>query len=344
MPNKKINYAHFVRRTLVPRAGYLWSYAFHEATMRIAGILFLSLLLAGTALGQDTHVVTDTLDWHRYYPLEIGNTWEYGGLDAHVRMIVGDTLANGRRYFIRRDSIPAVGTLGPFINTFYLRYDTAGTVVTLLSLEADTVAPPLPFDHFRADFPDVLAHFDMRSAFGDTLYYRAPDTLFYVQGGYNQRIQVGNEYVEVDALKCFGVEGILLWAGCYAADVGFVRGGNLSGSELKYAEVNGVVYGSPLFTSVETEAVPEQFGIETIYPNPFRDKATITWRLPKPSVITVEVFDVLGRRIWWERTEMQAAGAGGYALRSRAWPAGMYLVRLTTERGAQSVRTVVVAE
>jgi hypothetical protein len=313
--------------------------------MRIAGILFLSLFLAGTALGQDTHVVTDTLDWHRYYPLEIGNTWEYGGLDAFKSTIVGDTLANGRRYFIRRDSIPAVGALGPFIETFYVRYDTAGTVVTLLSLEADTMAPPLPFDHFRADFPDVLAHFDMRSAFGDTLYYRAPDTLFYVQGGYNQRIQVGNEYVEVDALKCFGVEGILLWAGCYAADVGFVRGGNLFGSELMYAEVNGVVYGSPIFTGVETsDEVPEQFGIETIYPNPFRDKVTITWRLPKPSVITVEVFDVLGRRIWWEGTSVEAAGAGRFELVRRGWLAGIYLVRLTTESGAQAVQSVVIGE
>ncbi|WP_457653153.1 T9SS type A sorting domain-containing protein [Rhodocaloribacter sp.] len=313
--------------------------------MRIACTLFLSLLLTGVAAGQDSAVVPDTLDWHRYYPLEIGNTWEYGGLDAHVRMIVGDTLANGRRYFIRRDSVPAVGTLGPFINTFYLRYDTAGTVVTLPDLDADTVAAPLPFDRFRVDFPDLLGHFDMRSAFGDTLYFRAPDTLFYVQGGYDQQIQVGNEVVEVAALKCFGAEGILLWSGCYAADVGFVRGGNLFGSELMYAEVNGVVYGSPIFTAVETKTeVPEQFGIASIYPNPFSDKAAITYRLLEPSAVTVEVFDALGRRIWWDRTPKRAAGSGRLDLVRQGWPAGTYLVRLITERGAQSVRTVVVAE
>ncbi len=313
--------------------------------MRTACVILLSLTLAGFAAGQDTAVVPDTLDWHRYFPLEIGNTWEYGGLDAFKSTIVDDTLANGRRYFIRRDSVPAVGTLGPFINTFYLRYDTAGTVVTLPDLDADTVAAPLPFDRFRIDFPDLLGHFDMRSAFGDTLYFRAPDTLFYVQGGYDQQIQVGNEVVEVAALKCFGAGGILLWSGCYAADVGFVRGGNLFGSELMYAEVNGVVYGSPIFTAVETsEEVPEQFGIASIYPNPFSDKAAIAYRLLEPSAITVEVFGALGRRIWWDRTSRRAAGSGSFVLGRRGWPAGIYLVRLTTERGAQSVRTVVVAE
>jgi len=313
--------------------------------MRITCIILLSLLLAGAAPGQDTPIVVDTLDWHRYYPLEIGNTWEYGGLNSYVSTIIGDTLANDHRYFIRRDSIPAVGTLGPFIHTFYLRYDTAGTVLTLLSLEEDTLEVPLPLNYARVDFPDFLAHFDMRMAFGDTLYYGAPDTLYYVQGGYNEVIQIGYAAVEVDGLKCFRSEGAILWDACYATDIGFVWGGNLFGSKLEYARVGGVEYGTRLHTPVEeTAVVPEHFSIETIYPNPFRGRATVAYRLPKPSSITIEVFNVLGQRIWWEGTSVQAAGIGGYELQSREWSAGMYLVRLTTERGEQSVRSVVVAE
>ena len=314
--------------------------------MRITCISLLSLLFAGAAFGQDTPVVVDTLDWQRYYPLEIGNTWEYGGLNSYVSTIVGDTLANGHRYFIGRDSTLAAGTLGPFIHTFYLRYDTAGTVVTLLSLEADTLEVPLPFDYWRVDFPDFLAHFDMRTAFGDTLYYGAPDTLYYVQGGYNARRQIGYELVEVDGLKCFREQGFSAgWIECYATDIGFVGGGNLWGSDLKYARVGGIEYGSRRSTPVERAAeVPAEVSIETIYPNPFRGRATVAYRLPKPSSITVEVFSMLGQRIWREGTSVQAAGVGRYELQSRAWSAGLYLVRLTTESGAQSVRSVVVAE
>ncbi|MFQ5572567.1 MAG: T9SS type A sorting domain-containing protein [Rhodothermales bacterium] len=271
--------------------------------MRITCISLLSLLFAGAALGQDTPVVVDTLDWHRYYPLEIGNTWEYGGLNSYVSTIVGDTLANGHRYFIRRDSTLAVGTLGPFIHTFYVRYDTAGTVVTLPSLEADTVEVPVPFRNRRIDSPDFLAHFDMRTAFGDTLYYGAPDTLYSVEGGYNETRQIGHELVEVDALKCFREQGFSAgWIECYATDIGFVGGGNLFGSELNYAKVGGIEYGR-LPTPVEAAAqVPERFSIETIYPNPFKGRATVAYRLPKPSSITVEVFNVLGQRIWRERS------------------------------------------
>ncbi len=312
--------------------------------MRITCISLLSLLFAGAALGQDTPVVIDTLDWQRYYPLEIGNTWEYGGLNSYVSTIVGDTLANGHRYFIQRDSILAVGTLGPFIHTFYVRYDTAGTVVTLPSLEADTVEVPVPFHNIYIDV-DFLMYFDMRTAFGDTLYYGAPDTLYHVQGGYNESRQIGYELVEVDALKCFREQGFTAgWIECYAADIGFVGGGNLFGSELNYAKVGGIEYGR-LPTPVEAAAeVPAQFSIETIYPNPFKGRATVAYRLPKPSSITVEVFNVLGQRIWRERSSVQAAGVGRYPLQSRAWSAGLYFVRLTTESGAQSVRSVVIAE
>ena len=313
--------------------------------MRITCISLLCLLFAGAALGQDPPVVVDTLDWQRYYPLEIGNTWEYGGLNSYVSTIVDDTLANGHRYFVRRDSILAVGTLGPFIDTFYVRYDTAGTVVTLPDLEADTVEVPVPFHYRRVDFPDFLAHFDMRTAFGDTLYYGAPDTLYDVQGGYNERLEIGRELVAVDALKCFREQGFSAgWIECYATDIGFVGGGNLFNSELTYANVGGIEYGR-LPTPVETAAeVPAQCSIVTIYPNPFKGSATVTYRLSKPSSITVEVFNVLGQRIWEERSSVQAAGVGRYRLQSRTWSAGLYFVRLTTERGAQSVRSVVIAE
>lgn len=312
--------------------------------MRITCISFLSLLFVGTVLGQDPPVVVDTLEWQRYYPLEIGNTWAYGGLDSYVSTIVGDTLVDNRRYFIRRDSVPAVGTVGPFLHTFYVRYDTAGTVVTLQSLDADTVRVPLPFDFNPGDIPSFLTHFDMRAAFGDTLYFEAPDTIYAVQGGYNEQVQIGQEFVEVDGLKCFREQGFT--AGrieCYATDIGFVGGGNLFASELNYANVGGIEYGR-LPTPVEAAIVPAQFSIDTIYPNPFRDKITIVYRLPKPSSITVAVFNVLGKQILQERSSVYAAGVGKYTLQSLSWPAGFYFVRLTTESGAQVVRSVVLVE
>jgi hypothetical protein len=141
----------------------------HAAAQRILLICALSPFLVQAAAGQNPpdSVVVDTLDWRRYYPLEIGNTWEYTGIDGApnqlIRTIVGDTVANGYRYFVRRDSIPLY-VRPPVVFTYYVRYDTAGTVVTLDNIAADTASLPLPFPYSGGDF---LAHFDLRSAFGD---------------------------------------------------------------------------------------------------------------------------------------------------------------------------------
>ncbi|MEM6648219.1 MAG: hypothetical protein AAF730_18405 [Bacteroidota bacterium] len=135
--------------------------------MKSITLALCTVLLACSASAQDTSpIVADTLDWKRYYPLEIGNTWTYGGLNAYVATITADTLVNNRRYYIRRDSVLAVGTLGPFIHTFYVRYDTtARTVVTVPRLEADTLALPLPRTYRQAEWPDHLAYFHMDAPF-----------------------------------------------------------------------------------------------------------------------------------------------------------------------------------
>ncbi|HMB93621.1 MAG TPA: T9SS type A sorting domain-containing protein [Rhodothermales bacterium] len=315
--------------------------------MRITCILLLSLLFAGAAPAQDTLVVVDTLDWQRYYPLEIGNTWEYEGLDPlATSTIVGDTLANGHRYFIRRDSLAVVGTLGGIMHMFYLRYDTAGTVVTLPSLEADTMEVPLPVYYSRVDFPDFLAHFDMRAAFGDTLYYGAPDTLFYVWGSYNESLQIGNERVEADALKCFGGVGFILRYECYATDIGFVGGGNLYGSELKYARVGGKEYGESRAPSTAVNDPPPvaEFSILSVYPNPMREEGSVVFTLGTPERVRIELFNALGQKVRSEGMGKQLPGQHRYRINGDGLASGVYFIHLTAGTGKGAVRSVVVHE
>ena len=311
--------------------------------MRNICIGVLSLVFVGAASGQDASIVVDTLNWQRYYPLEIGNTWEYGGLDSYISTIVGDTLVQDHHYFIRRDSIPPNGTLASSIHTFYVRYDTAGTVVTVNNLEADTLEIPVAFHQIDLDV-SFLMRFDLRTAFGDTLYSGGPDTLYMVRGGYNETRQIGSQLVEVDAMKC--IRGFGFTAGaveCYAADIGFVGGGNLFTSELNYARVGGIEYGR-LSTTTEGTNSPTQFSIETVYPNPFKHGTTVTYRLANPSPITIEIFNIAGQQIYRKNLPIQTAGIGRYALKTKQWPAGVYFVRLTTDNGEQSMRPILLAK
>lgn len=309
-------------------------------------IVLFALLLAGTASAQDGAVVPDTLDWKRYYPLGIGNTWEYGGLNAYTSTIVGDTLANNRQYFVRRDSIPAVGTLGPFIQFFYMRYDTSGTVVTVPDVESDTLAVPLPFSYQQIEFPDFLAYFDMRTAFGDTLYYRPPDTLYHVFGGYNRTRQIGDAHVEMEGLKCFQSAGTLLHNACYGTDIGFLGGGNLFSSRLKYARVGGKEYGEVRMpaTAVDEHVSASAFVIESIYPHPLRREGHIVYTLGKPGVVRIELFNALGQTVHSEVLGDQLPGEHRYRIDRDGLASGMYIMRLSTATGQRVVRSIILSK
>ena len=85
-------------------------------------------------------------------------------------------------------------------------------------------------------------------------------------------------------------------------------------------------------------AEPLGFGIERIYPNPIRDRATLDVRVERDSRLAVELVDVLGRSLRRETFEA-AAGVQSLSLDLSEMPAGVVLVRLTDlETGATDVR------
>ena len=80
--------------------------------------------------------------------------------------------------------------------------------------------------------------------------------------------------------------------------------------------------------------VPERFRLFQNYPNPFNPETTIEFEIPRPSPVTVKIFDVLGREV---RTLVHADfQAGRHRIRwdgrdgaGRQAASGLYLVRLS---------------
>ena len=66
----------------------------------------------------------------------------------------------------------------------------------------------------------------------------------------------------------------------------------------------------------------------TNYPNPFRQMATIAYRLPAPGHVRLTVYDVLGRELAVLVDERQSAGSHSAKLDASSWPSGVYLYRL----------------
>ena len=215
--------------------------------MRLAPLLIVAFAAAASAQAPDT------LDWHRYYPLAVGNVWEYhnaelGGDFRHT--IIADTVVGGRTYFVRRTDYSSLGSPVPpgQPRLDYVRYDErpggGGGVVSLSSLSFDeAVLRPCDLDdEFERD---LQLAFGARAACGPPPG-PSPDSVF-VEGQYNTTwrpdvLSGTSTPVAVAAVKYFSV-GIIFTT--FVADVGPVASGNLWGPRLHYAVIDGVAYGTP---------------------------------------------------------------------------------------------------
>jgi len=88
-----------------------------------------------------------------------------------------------------------------------------------------------------------------------------------------------------------------------------------------------------------------EFTLRQNYPNPFSDRTSIEFGLPKRSDVTLEIFDVAGRRVFrrwlaeapsgWNRLEFSGRGRTG------ALPAGVYFYRVTSDAGHLTRKMVI---
>jgi hypothetical protein len=107
----------------------------------LPGLILICSLVApdvsGQSHGEHTSILADSLDWHRYFPLAVGNAWEYetspGPAGGYYRVtIVADSVVGDRRYFAM------VGSGSAPTDTVYIRYDTLAYVVVVPDIDADT--------------------------------------------------------------------------------------------------------------------------------------------------------------------------------------------------------------
>jgi endonuclease/exonuclease/phosphatase family metal-dependent hydrolase len=85
----------------------------------------------------------------------------------------------------------------------------------------------------------------------------------------------------------------------------------------------------PVTTDAEDGVVPTAFALHAPFPNPFRDVTTLTYALPEPTDVRLEVFDALGRQVATVAEGAHAAGTHEVRFTERGLAPGLYLVRLT---------------
>jgi photosystem II stability/assembly factor-like uncharacterized protein len=100
--------------------------------------------------------------------------------------------------------------------------------------------------------------------------------------------------------------------------------------------------GGCVAVATEPEAPPAEYALSAVWPNPVRERATLTLRVDRPQRVTVEVLDVQGRRVAKAFGGEVAAGAVvPVALDLGGLASGTYVVRVRGE-GFEDSRQVVV--
>lgn len=91
----------------------------------------------------------------------------------------------------------------------------------------------------------------------------------------------------------------------------------------------------------EGEAQPAGFVVGEAYPNPTGGATAIPLVLEAPATVTIEGYDVRGRRVLDRRTRSFAAGHHRLAVPSTGWAVGHYYVRVAVDPGVGQMKTVV---
>jgi hypothetical protein len=88
----------------------------------------------------------------------------------------------------------------------------------------------------------------------------------------------------------------------------------------------------------EIGRVPSDFSLSPNYPNPFNSSTTIRYNLPTDSPVTIDIYDILGRKVQTLLDVKEQAGAHQVNWDAANLPSGAYFARLKAGEQTQSVK------
>jgi len=306
----------------------------------------------------------DTLDLRGYFPLDVGNMWEYVSqegvwLTSLVQHeIVGDTLIEDQDYAVRRSAYydylyhprdsPRIEERLT-VSRSYVRTDDEGRIH---QVEGS--------DHW-------VSHYELGQPFASCYRARGGEGSYAValelpQYGDSLAVSMRAMHLQtlyqgvLDTITTYVVKNFA-WTNAagsgasveYAHGIGMLQSGvEFSATSLTYARINGREYGTPLrerfnivVSTESAEALREQR--LDVYPNPVREVANIQFELDRLQAVSLEVVDVTGRVVARLLDgEQRAAGTHTVMWRVSSVPPGVYGFRLTGTAGLRQHRSIVV--
>lgn len=85
---------------------------------------------------------------------------------------------------------------------------------------------------------------------------------------------------------------------------------------------------------------PSELNLFRNYPNPFNTSTTIRYDLPEPSDVTINIYDILGRKVETAFSQRQQAGLHSLIWQAEDYTSGIYFYKLTTADFSQTKKMI----
>lgn len=123
---------------------------------------------------------------------------------------------------------------------------------------------------------------------------------------------------------------------------GSVRDGFFDGQYIYLADGTSVIILRLSTTGISEDPhqMPEKTSFSQNYPNPFNASTTIRYNLTSDSHTTIEIFDILGRKIETLISGMQTAGSHSVVWQAEDYPSGIFFYKIAAGEYTETRRCV----
>jgi hypothetical protein len=292
-----------------------------KKTFNSIGILFIFVL---HIYSQDT--ISDAI---KYYPLQIGNYWEYADWMMQQGMsydttyysieITGDSLLPNGKYYkiLKKRILPS----NAYAYSVFERIDSVMANVYRYSEDRYVPHNEYLIDSLLSNQFDTCTA--MRNRYTEYPLTTCEDVYDGEVLSYNTTIKAFWDQSSIPGLnyklaKNIGYVGDSQWEGTHW------------GTDLLYAKINDLEIGTPI-TSIKMEnRIPIEFKLYHAYPNPFNSSTTISFYSEIRQNIEINLFDIQGRFVYKEYSGYCKSGLNEIHLQMNNLSSGLYFCKIMT--------------